>query len=305
MIIYLSCFASSSYNWGVIRKPRDCQPAEACYSQGEEEDRAKPALKVTCQSNYSRTCTAKSQVLNQWAASCSQQQPSVGPMTQVDSRGFILKFNDAPVPWGAYVKLRGRGVVGERQSSHWGHKQLPELYGTGEKGVWGMNGLTLRITREIMSSGEIQVSTGMRQRRMYLRQSFQGFLAAEQALQKTSFRLGVREAPREGCPAELSPALKGIESSVILKTRNSGNWEVKSQDINTTNWWNWQPQDYNWNLGMNLCKCLHKLLLQIPAVHLIALGLSGLWRLASWTNLSSKNPMAQSSDWMLCKRMKQ
>lgn len=146
-----------------------------------------------------------------------------------------------------------------------------------------MSGLTLRITRKIMSSGETQVSTRMRQRRMYLRQSFQGFLAAEQALQKTSFRVGVREAPREACPAELSPALNGTETSVILKTRHSGNWEIKSQDISTTNWWNWQPQDYNWNLGMNLCKCLHELLLQIPAVHLIALGLSRLWRLSSWT----------------------
>lgn len=63
-----------------------------------------------------------------------------------------------------------------------------------------------------MSSGEIQVSAGMRQRTMYLKKRLQSFLAAEQTFQRTSFRLGLRESQRDGCEGGPSGALNGEES---------------------------------------------------------------------------------------------
>lgn len=62
---------------------------------------------------------------------------------------------------------KGRGAIAERLRVHRGatnSSQTPRSWG---KGVWGMSRLILRITREIMSSGETQVSAGMRQRTMY------------------------------------------------------------------------------------------------------------------------------------------
>lgn len=52
------------------------------------------------------------------------------------------------------------------------------------KGVWGMRRLTLWVVGNMMSSGEIQVSAGTRQRRVYLRKRFQiseSSLAAKQS----------------------------------------------------------------------------------------------------------------------------
>lgn len=72
--------------------------------------------------------------------------------------------------------------------------------------------LTLRIPRGTMSSGEIQISAGMKRRTMYLKKRFQSFLAAEQAFWRTQFRLGLREGQREGCEGEPAGALNGKES---------------------------------------------------------------------------------------------
>lgn len=96
---------------------------------------------------------------------------------------------------GRYVKLtrRGRGIIGERLKVHREPQTMAQALRSRAKGVWGMSTLTLRMIRGIMSLGEIQVSAGVRQRSVYLRQSFQiseSFLA---------IRTGCSEGQRGGC----------------------------------------------------------------------------------------------------------
>lgn len=147
-----------------------------------------------------------------------------------------------------------------------------------------------------MSSGEIQVLSGMRQRRGVLQRQdsyWLMFLAAEQGSRGCGGWLGSREGQDRRMHHQMVwlLILKHIVISTRIKPleiRNEKCWDIgierkeksRANAVTTT-----LPR-FNCNLGMNLGQCYLNLLFQHSWVHLLASGLSRfLWLISCTRNV--------------------